>query len=466
MESIPHQLQALILLIIVVLTYLGLSAIKVRYFEPIKLFLIPWIIMCTFLTLGFIDYDLLMTNVSFLTIVLTIYAFVLGGLFSKFNRRGNGRIKIQSEINISPVSLNALALGSLIYVIVQIQEIIQFIMSGGLDSITFGELRQAHWEKYWGDKVSWSRVAKSTFRILSIVFAVGVYYFFIISNKKYITLSILVWFALLSESMLQGGRFLIVFLIMTSAYFYAVLKNTTFVSNRRKSFATNAVYKNIVIITVISSLFIGIFVVFPLLRNPDVTHDFNKFLQLKHDAKLSNWVEKTSSSNNHEWISSFSYGTSYLSLPIVKHTFFIKEAKINEWYELGGYNFPLYYKTKSLFTGKENEWLAIRKRISDISEAYNYNPNPWATGIRDLLIDFGYVGTFFLILVLGYLSQFIFEQTLIRKDIEWYLLLSFVGSSCIIFAFLSPLLIGVVNNSLIICIMLVSFRMLLRQRSN
>ena len=120
-----------------------------------------------------------------------------------------------------------------------------------------------------------------------------------------------------------------------------------------------------------------------------------------------NGPKSASEINGFGWLSVLFYGTSYFSHPIVKYTFFTENSDLGSWHAGGGYNFPIIGRVVSIFQKHKTGRAFIRDKIAEISTSHGYTPNPWSTGIRDIVIDFGYFGSiifmfFFLVILLNH----------------------------------------------------------------
>jgi len=201
---------------------------------------------------------------------------------------------------------------------------------------------------------------------------------------------------------------------------------------------------------VILVLSYGMLVIFPAARNPALVDNVDKFLANVHTAHVSGWVWSASETPLFSALPVFAFASSYISQPIVKYTFFLETSDVTDWYLMGSYNFPIVAKIASVWTADPYSWTAIRGDLATISEAYGYGVNPWATGIRDLNIDFGIWGTFLAMFLFGAVSQWLYERATRSEMTEWRVVLALAVPMVFFFAFFSPFPIGVFTNTVMV----------------
>ena len=110
-----------------------------------------------------------------------------------------------------------------------------------------------------------------------------------------------------------------------------------------------------------------------------------------------------------------------------------------------------------------NEWQVIRARLALESTRFGYAGNPWATGVRDLVIDFGYSGMAFMMFVFGYLAQSVYDLARASRSLEWMVLAALLGPIVFVFAFFSPFPIGLFANAVIVAGFLLVLRWLIER---
>jgi hypothetical protein len=92
----------------------------------------------------------------------------------------------------------------------------------------------------------------------------------------------------------------------------------------------------------------------------------------------------------------------YFTSPVATLSFYVQQDEIPGplW---GAYSFPLPDRTVAKFRGTStpDRWLKTREKVFMPLEKAGYFPNVWATWLRDLLADFGYLGAILFSAVFG-----------------------------------------------------------------
>jgi len=102
---------------------------------------------------------------------------------------------------------------------------------------------------------------------------------------------------------------------------------------------------------------------------------------------------------------------SYVVAPLTTHSFFysLSDASFSGPY-WGQYNFQYLTSTVMRFTGFASEWeffWNIRNKVWAPLASLGYGTNVWATILRDLAIDFGWIGALIWIFFLGLISKWL-----------------------------------------------------------
>lgn len=449
--------------VIMIGLYKFCSLFNARYYEPSKMFLLPWIGCGLLLLLELITYDKIFGQSSFLTLTAGICCFVIGAVFYRMTHMRTALPRYIAPVyKFSPIILKVLLVGALVYSALEIFEILKFLISGGFGQTTLAELRAQHVEL---SNITTGRrlgnIPKSIGRSCAMVLSMAVPIFWFSMRRRRAILLTPLLILIIFEDLLNGARALTVFTLFGLGYVYLIAKPEE--EPRPNSTRKFRKMPSLKVMGIGSVLVIGmiyyLFVFFPQTRNKNLSGDLNYFLAFQHDAEISQWVTDASQFKHLEWLPMLAYGTSYLSQPIVKYTFFTGgDDSVQNWYYLGRYNLYSVTKMVRILTGK-NYWIKIRQRIAAYSADYGYSPNPWATGVRDLVIDFGYFGMMISLLFLGFIFQLLYHKAINHNSAEWIVLAALIALNCFAFAFISPLLLGSINQSFL----LIAFLILLRK---
>jgi hypothetical protein len=435
----------LILLVMLYILYYVCRAAKFPIIAPARLFLIPWIGSVILITSNVIHFDNVFTVDSFFSITLSLVAFVVGAILIK------GRFKYRKIRNnnyaFSRSSILILTFFSAIYILLVSQDILtSSILKGGIN-IDFNGLRQEHWEEHEVASVNLTSILKSIGR--SATFILGCSWLILKKSKNNKLLSLLALVGIIMivfENLIDAGRSLATYLVFCILYLQLLLRYRANSSKRYLPLRTKLRIGIFGLLLVY--LLLG---VFPFLRNSKTATNLNKWLAFKHDAYITDMVFDVSEKvPGMQGIPNLIYGASYFSLPIVKYTFFIEEGNVHKWYQLGVFNFPVVEK----FFGSKGQTKEIRDKIAMISIKKKYNTNPWATSLRDFVIDFGLWGGILLFFFLGVFFQGIFELGIRTSSIEIIVLASLIGLSTVLLAYSSPLRITYTSQTIYFCIFL------------
>lgn len=438
------------------------SLFNARYYEPSKVFLLPWIGCGLLLLLQLVTYDKIFEQSSFLTLTAGICCFVIGAVFYRMTHM---RTALPGHIapvyRFSPIILKILLAGALLYAVLEVIEVLKFLSSEGFGQTTLAELRARHVglsSITIGSRVG--NIPKSIGRSCAATLSMALPIFWFSKRRRLAILTTPLLMLIMFEDLLNGARTLTVFTLFSLGYVYLIAKPEK--KPRPKSTRRFRKMPSLKVMGFSSVLVIGtiyyLFVYFPQARNRKLSGNLNTYLAYAGDVRISQWVTDASQVKHLEWLPMLAYGSEYLSGPITKYTFFTRSDGVQNWYYLGRYNFHIVMKVVRILTGRDH-WKTIRRRIAAYSADYGYSPNPWATGVRDLVIDFGYLGMMISLLFLGFIFQLLYHKAISHNSAEWILLTASIALNCFIFAFLSPLLLGSINQQFL----LIAFLILLKK---
>lgn len=434
----------------IVLLALWLRVLRTSYLEPAVIFLGAWSVIVSFVLLGLVTYDRVLTVRSCVFLVASIAAFVAGTVTVKsIPRLGSNVRRVPpcdpSRDTLSGLTAAVLGAGSLVYLVIQAIDIGEFLSAGGLQVLSLADVRS----EFLGEAeeaISELAVAKAIARATALMLAAAVPVLARTRRPWLAVFGVVSAIALLSESMLAGGRVVLVYVALSMIYLHlhALHAAGGAVRLRLRRLAGLGV--------LVTAMFYGLLVIFPAARNPTLIEKTDLFLGYVHTVHVSDWVWKLSEVPAFASLPVFAFASSYLSQPIVKYTFFIEESDIADWHMHGSYNFPVPAKIVSFATTRTSSWLSIRADLAQISEERGFSGNPWATGVRDLNIDFGLWGTVLAMFLFGTAWQWLYEKATRSSMLEWRILCALAAPVPFFFAFFSPFPIGAFSNTIFIAL--------------
>jgi hypothetical protein len=419
-----------LLLIILLLLSFVVKKIGMPIIAPGRLFIIPWLLSTILIISNIIHFDDVFSFRTFISLSFALIAFVVGAILSKsFFHNRKVHIEIE-ELHIGQLSSFTILFFSIVYIILSGEDTISSFINGKIH-LNLNELRQDHWEEHENSDVSVLGVIKSIGRSTTLLLAI--FYIIIYDSLKYKYVKIIALIALsflMLETLMEAGRSLIVYSIFCMFYIRILMKF-------RKNIKRKYISKRQKIIIGLSSV-IGIYLllgVFPFMRNSKISMDLNKWLAFKHEARISDKIlSLPDKSKVFSGVPYLVYGSSYFSLPIVKYNFFVEEGEVHKWYRSGGFNFSIVSK----LMGTKEALKETRNQIAILSSKEKYNPNPWATALRDFVIDFGLLGGIFLFFAIGIIFQAVFEYAVRTKHIEVIMLIALCALSTMLLPYSSP----------------------------
>lgn len=116
-------------------------------------------------------------------------------------------------------------------------------------------------------------------------------------------------------------------------------------------------------------------------------------------AEPQDWLKTTVANDAALGLATVSLG--YFASPIPTLAFYMQQPHPGPFY--GAYSFPIPDRAVGTITGTwtPSDWLDTRRAIYEPLEARNYFGNVWATWLRDLLVDFGYLGAIIFCMLFG-----------------------------------------------------------------
>lgn len=424
---------------------------RVDLLEPGKTFLVGWLLIVAFLVADLVEYDRILSPAALFSLLGATAAFVAGTLLVRFNRIGSSAprrvCRAEPLRRLWWPAAIFVAAGTIGYALLKLPEVARLIASG-VTATTLLELRAAHIEQSLGARVTPLSALEAVMRVGATMAAVGVPVFLALRQRGLVLLGLVAFGVLALDSALVGGRMLLAYVVLAIGY---ARMHCSPVSESRRWNAWHATRAGLAVAAFVGLGF-AMMVLFPALRNPDLAGDVDFFLGLLHDAKLSDWVVEAGDYVPAGGLAVFAFASSYISQPIVKYTFFLENSDIERWLTLGAYNFPFIAKLASGLFATANPWADIRGRLALVSSPFGYGENPWATGVRDFVVDFGPLGMPLALFCLGALWQYIYMHASSARSAEWRIALALAGPVIFFLPFFSPLPIGIFANTLLVAV--------------
>lgn len=408
---------------------IAIKKLKLDFFDPLILFLTSSLVISIITALQFVTYEVVFTTRSFMFFFCCINAFVIGSLVSyKINKKG-AHLTWRS-----PFLINLFSFLSVIYVILSVRDI---LLKGLSFNMSLYELRVIFFDEIDEAKeLGFIAILKGTSKSIAILYTTLIPYFKNQGKKLHFYNSLSILLIIFIDTALQGGRTLFAYAMILILFTYNIIKvmegvRNPYLKNKRQILKFFFLFL---------FLFVGIFGIFPALRNPNLVGAVNLYVHLHHkNAKVSDsivsYVDKNPRSNG---LLALSFGSTYFSAPLVKFNYYFSEVLVQDWKELGLYNFPIIEK---IFTLSNKEHFRIREEIKTRSNIDGNDSNPWATAFRDFSIDFGILGAIFCSFLSSVLIRKSYNMSFKKRDPFSLILCSLASIFSFVIPFYSPYLI-------------------------
>jgi hypothetical protein len=325
-----------------------------------------------------------------------------------------------------------------------------FFSGGGL-----AEVRNEMWDEMYSDGVSASPV-RSIMSVASFCLAILLPYFVLQRRLFFMALSIFSCLVIIAESFTSAGRFSLALLVI------CLVISFSYASGRTRLIEIIGVRVSLVL----GAMMFYSLIIFPVQRNPELPQAVAAYLSWLADAEIAAWVHEIAETPGFSWFTVLAYSSSYFSGALDKLSYFVTETDIGQWYTLGLYNFPIVSQISSSLGLADYFWVDIRQMISSKMAYVGLAGNPWATGMRDFIIDFGYVGSVIAAGFLGAGCQYCCRAAVRSPRVYWKVLGVISAVAAFIMAFVSPFQIRLLSNSVIILLLFIFFRWLVRSGSS
>ncbi len=456
---------SIVFLLVILTLIIVLKVLKVPFIEPAPLFIYSWLTPIVFIQIGCIQYDSAFNSTSFASLIACIVAYVLGALFVRSCSKYSDEQSLAKPLMAPPRWLLMLmAFSALLYFGVQLKELRNVLSTLGGGSGGLGELREAHWDGYSEGSVDGLHGGMTILRTNAILIAMAFPIFRHYRMTRLLVTSCLAVAGIFIETASHGGRGLVVQVLVGAAYCHFFVLAITGKKLRSFSDLVRALGPTKSIMYGVAGLFAFyfLFAVFPAMRNPDAVSRLDRYLGFTVDARIAPWVYDFADNTGLDSLPILVYGSSYLSKPIPAYSFFTSSSDIGEWYLMGGYNISTIDKIRSLVTGEPTQFTAVRENIAAIRAAHHLTPNPWATGVRDFVIDFGYIGSAFALFCFGGFCQWVYIRARRTAKLEWIVAACIVAVFSLGFAFMSLLVPGSLRNAIFAALLLVPVSIVIR----
>lgn len=436
--------------------------------EPIFLFTLSWVVSTALLLAGPVEYVSVLGVVPGVILIGGVASFVVGGLAARRRRKIVGGRLIDTELadSIGPTRLDCLI--GVIAIVYACDIFLEWLSSGLFvalgDSGIYSQLREQHWDSLMKGQKGVRELTRTVGRAAGIFITVSMPGYMradVTGRRRFLLLCGLVaGTGILLDSLGVAGRFIPAFVALATVY-AAVIgleRSRGFPIKLRYIFAKVRTKYGALTVIGLAIVAYGLLVWFPVARNPYLLDNFDLYLYHVSGGSISPNLEWIAELFGEKLVYVSAYSSSYFSSPIVYFNLFYERGDIANWYELGAYNFPILSKAGDIITGQTIGWVDIRERLADVSAGWGMGANPWATGIRDFIIDFGNAGTMVALFAYGYLAQSAYRSALRTSRTDVNCITSMVSVTCIVFAYLSAFCIGPIGNTLAFALFLLAAR--------
>jgi hypothetical protein len=315
-----------------------------------------------------------------------------------------------------------------------------------LDSSTISSTRNLAWAAYFDGNVG-SNALRAFPAAAQQIVAMATPYFFIQQRRGLFAFSILCILMTGFSSLFVGGRFNVVFVLLAVYLGTLVLSSQPLQPGTRRIVSLVKWSPAILFVPALLALFLY----FPILRNPYILeHPENFLIGAGH---FSDWLQGLVTMLKMPELYILAISSTYFSYTLIACQVSIQFGHVQSWYGLGLYNFGIVSQVMNAL-GLGNPFLDYRIQIAWFMNSLGLPRNPWATGARDFIIDFGYIGAILVICPIGYaVTRFYFRLWDSRK-IESHVARSLLLMMCTILGILSPFPQRIVSNCLMLLVLL------------
>lgn len=436
--------------------FIGLIFSAVRgYFiiEPPVLLMASWTLMAVVLLASVIDYGPPVVSMSSLGLVLTAtLSFVIGS--AVFRDRGAQVAAGGDRGGTMPgvLRLSCIVAASVYLVLVPADVTLRGLWPEVLQ-LDLAALRSRKVEAFY----SYSHTPLSLALGVSRPFCI--FWLLLLPHIKkadhrpsFLAVGVLSGVALVLENLYVGGRSLLALVVLALSFSLALASIRGDGWKRWRLASVNSwlgSWAGVRYLLFIMLLGYGFLAWFPAARNPDLAGKVDTYLGFTTgNSTIADYVVALED-NGVPNLTILAYGSSYLTAPLMRLTHIMDDTDLPSRFLLGSYNFPQFGNVRSLLTGEEPARMQIRREIRDSSP---YGENPWVTGLADLLVDFGYVGTVVFMFGFGCISQMLFSRAVRSTSPEYAVITSLLSVNLLSFAFTSRFQMSALANTVIVAL--------------
>ncbi len=255
----------------------------------------------------------------------------------------------------------------------------------------------------------------------------------------------------LLQALQSAGRYLVMAAAVASTYLWArhrvrdLDRPTLGALSSRLSFATKAS-----LVGGVAILAFAMLVVFPSVRDPGTAANPEEALittARRSFGPTTAGLEDLGLGNARQ----VAYSLSYFTDPFVMLTVNVETYGIGDDPMHGGYATPVVSDVKAALSGTRSDFWDARESLARQGQAYGYQPNPWASGYRDLILDYGRLGMVPAAFALGFLLGRCHHRSLARGD-PFSLALAALAFVCAtLFPLHSPFVLRPILYAVLVC---------------
>lgn len=434
-------LQILLLVAMIVL-------MKMSWLEPIPLYVLPWAVVAVGLALPILEFvDGVFSFESLAVLSVSIWLFVAGALLRRGMVAPDNPAPKDATVAYNALISVVLNVAALAYLGAALLEIQQRGISNSLLALDFQGIRELHWDEFYAGDKSVAAYVLSVTRPFAVLSVLSLPLHWQAGGRRQpflsagVIIGVLAWGGLLIETAAVGGRSLITYTTIGAIY-GAVFAYTNGVLIP----SPGVLLRPRVLLRIVGFTLLGLaagyvlFVWFPSLRSRFLssfgTVEFNSYLMASVGARLGPLGDVLVDVLGQDIAFYLIRFGGYVIIPTPMLTTFFEFSDFTNWYYLGSFNFPALYRIVDILYDLGNTQLPVRERIAAVLlSAGRTSLNPWATGIRDLLLDFGVAGSMVLVFVFGVLAQHLYMRTVRFPTFENRLLQSLVALLTVLFVF-------------------------------
>lgn len=415
---------------------------------PAPLFILGWLIPYAVLSANIIDYSIEIDWTTHLVMVLFVCSFVAGSIAATPKDVRKVRLADIPRLEFSRVAW------SIILALAAIElglDLVDMISAQGrsvlaLDPSAIRSTRNLAWAAYFDGNVE-SNALRAIPTAAQQIVAMATPYFFVQRRRMLFVFGLASIMMTGFASLFVGGRFNVVFVIL-AVYFGLLIVSSQAMTPLQKRVISFVKWSPI-IFTIPALLLL--FLYFPILRNPFILEHPDKFLI--GAGVFSDWLRDLVTTWKLPELYILAISSTYFSYTLIACQVSLQFGHVQEWYGLGLYDFGFISQVMGAL-GLGNPFLDYRIQIAWFMNSLGLPRNPWATGARDFIIDFGYVGAVLAIFPVGYIVTHFFFKLARSNKIEAHVARSLILMMSSIFGILSPFPQKIVSSCLLLLILL------------